>query len=187
MTVGNGLFIHFGATSPIGEIFAFEVIAGLGSGLLFEPPLLALQALVSQDDTATTTATLGVIRNIATSLSIVLGGVVFQNGMELQIPQLKQAGLSQKDTELLSGNSAAANVMVTATLTDPAQKLAVKKAFAFSLRNIWIMVTCFSACGIVASAFIAKAVLSEEHVETKTGLKQDQKEQAGRLEEAAAE
>ena len=179
ITLGNGLFIHLGATSPTGEIFAFEVVAALGAGLLFEPPLIALQALVSQENTATATATLGFVKSLSTSLSIVIGGVVFQNGMELQGPKLEQAGLSANDTLLLSGKSAAANVMIVSSLTDPAQKLAVKTAFALSLRNIWIMVTSVAACGIIASVFIAKSVLSREHVETKTGLNLDTKE-AGR-------
>jgi len=170
LTIGNGLYIYFNATSSIAEIVIFEAIAGIGAGLLFEPPLIALQALVSQDDTATATATLGFFRNLATSFSIVIGGVVFQSGMQLQVPKLRMAGLSAEIIQQVSAGNAAANVMVIGTISDPAQQLAVKEAFAFSLRNMWILYTCVSAVGLLASAFIAKQALSKEHTETKTGI-----------------
>lgn len=55
---------------------------------------------------------------------------------------------------------------------DPLQRQAVKQAFAWSIRNIWILYTALAAVGLVASAFIRKQELSKEHVETKTGLKE---------------
>jgi len=105
------------------------------------------------------------------AISVVLGGVVFQNSMENQAPNLR-AGIPANITELLSGKNAAANAMITRTLTDPIQSRAVKDAFSVSLRNLWIMYLCFSFCGIIASLFVAKAVLSKEHSETITGLKE---------------
>src|ERR1700749_222303 len=34
LTIGNGLYIHLTATTPIGIIATFEIISGLGVGLL---------------------------------------------------------------------------------------------------------------------------------------------------------
>lgn len=174
LTIGNGLYIHLNATSSIVEIVAFEIVAGLGAGLLFAPPLIAIQALVSQDDTATATATLGFIRNLATSMSIVLGGVVFNNGMQNRVPVLHAAGIAANITMELSGGDAAANVLVIGLVSNPSQRMAVKEAFAWSLRNMWILYTCMSAVGVIASWFITQQHLSKEHVETKTGIKQEQ-------------
>ncbi|KAJ9272122.1 hypothetical protein DTO212C5_1885 [Paecilomyces variotii] len=171
LTVGNGLYILYNATSSLGEIIGFQIISGIGAGLLFEAPLISLQAGVSQEDTATATATLGFIRNLATSSSIVIGGVVFQNCMKMQAPGLRAAGLSAILTAELTGGDAAANVMTVRKIKDPAQKLAVKEAFASSLRNMWILYTCVAAVGVVASAFVMKIKLSKEHKETKTGLR----------------
>jgi len=175
LTLGNGIYIHLTASASIGYIIAVEVVAGIGAGLLFEPPLIALQALVSQDDTATATATLGFVGNLATSMSIIVAGIIFQNGMEERAPGLRQAGLSANITSLLSGDAAAANVGIVSTIADPAQKLAVEQAFAWSLRNVWIMNTCVSACAIIASCFIAKHALSKDHVETVTGIRKKEK------------
>lgn len=80
MTIGLGLLIQFQTDTSIAEIVGFQLVAGIGAGLLFQPPLIAVQAMSSQADTATATGTLGFVRNIATSLSVVLGGIVFQNG-----------------------------------------------------------------------------------------------------------
>jgi len=171
LTIGNGLYIHLTATSSIGSIIAFEVVAGLGGGLLFDPPLIALQALVSQDDTATATATLGFMRNVGISLSIVIGGVIFQNGMQLQRSNLRDHGLPADLVKDFSGADAATNINLIATISNQAQKLAVKQAFAWSLRNIWIMATCMAACGLLAGGLVTKKELAKEHTETQTGIR----------------
>lgn len=170
LTLGNGLYILLGAHSSIGEIVGLELIEGLGSGMLFGPPLIALQALVSQEHTATATATLGLSRNLATALSVIIGGVVFQNGMQDQASNIQASGLSSELMSKLSGSKAAANVELIASITDVNQQMAVKEAFSFALRNIWILSTCLSACAATASIFISKQVLSRDHKETKTGV-----------------
>lgn len=172
-TLGNGLYILLGANTSIASIIGFEIVSGIGAGLLFDPPLIAVQALVSQKDTATATSTLGFIRNLGTSLSILVGGVVFQNGMQLQKSDLEGHGLPAGLVANLTGIDAAANVMAIMQIPDEAQRLIVKEAFAWSLRNVWILCTCMAATGILASGLITKAVLSKEHTETKTGLNRE--------------
>ena len=182
LTVGFGLFIHLSAISPLSQIIGFQVVGGLGSGLMFEPPLIAIQAHVSQDDTATATATFGFIRNLGTSISVVIGGVLFQNGMQLQGPKLKVAGLSNDLVELFSGGHAAASVTAISRIDNDAKKLAVKEAFAWSLRNPWILYTCMAFIGLVATGFVGKRELSREHVETKTGIGRKRGEDAAGFE-----
>ncbi|KAH8807333.1 DNA repair protein RAD50 [Xylogone sp. PMI_703] len=170
LTIGNGLYICLNSTTSIGAIVWFELLGGAGSGLQFMPPMVAMQALCAQKDVGTATSTLVFIRSVGLAISVVLGGVVFQNSMDNQASNLRAAGIPADITELLSGKNAAANVMITHTVTDPIQSRAIKNAFSISLRNLWIMCMCFSFCGMVASLFVAKAVLSKEHTETVTGL-----------------
>ena len=173
MTVGNGLFIHLDAFSTLGEIIGYEIISGIGAGLLFQTPIIAIQAMVSQEDTATATATLGFIRNMATACSIVIGGVVFQNSMGKMKGTLLATGMSETLAEQLTGASAAANIEYIKDIDNPAQVLAVREAFALSMRNMWILYTCMSALGLIFSGFILKARLNNEHVETVTGLNRE--------------
>lgn len=175
MVIGNGLYIHLGVDSSLGEIVGYQLISGIGAGFLFQTPIIAIQAMVSQDETATATATLGFIRNMATASSIVIGGVVFQNSMSKMKPSLLATGMSESLADQMTGNSAAANIEYIGQIDDAAQLLAVKEAFAWSLRNMWILYTCMSAVGLLFSAFILKARLNKEHVETVTGLNQEKR------------
>ncbi|OQE04198.1 hypothetical protein PENSOL_c001G01363 [Penicillium solitum] len=170
MTIGNGLYINLGVGSSVGKIVGYQILSGLGAGFLFQTPIIAIQAMVSQEDTATATATIGFIRNMATAASIVIGGVVFQNSMGQRQSSLLASGMSTSMAAQMSGDSAAASIESIKFITDPEQLLAVREAFAWSLRNMWILYTCMSAVGVFFSVFILKTKLNKEHVETKTGL-----------------
>jgi hypothetical protein len=175
MTIGNGLYTLFSTKSSLAEIITFQIVAGLGAGLLFQAPLLALQALLPQDDIAMATSTLSFMRNLATSLSVVIGGVLFQNSMDIRVPSLSTPPISLPSniTDLLVGGDAAANVFLVSVIQDPAQRAAVREGYAWSMRNMWIMYTGISALAVVTSLFIKKHHLRKDHVETKTGIKKE--------------
>lgn len=172
MTLGTGLYISFRTDTSVARVIGFEIIGGIGTALIFTAPMIAIQNTVSQADTAAATATLGFIRSSATSLSIVLGGVVFQNSMAARQSSLAAAGLGESVLAALSGDQAAANVEIVKSIQDAAQRHVVQDAFAWSLRNMFIMYTCIAAVAMVASAFIKQQHLRTEHTETKTGIEQ---------------
>ena len=172
MTLGTGLYINLQTDTSFASIIGFEIVGGIGIALLFQAPIIAIQSTVSQADTAAATATLGFSRNLAASLSIVLGGVVFQNSMAARQSSLAAAGLSESVLGALSGDQAAANVEIIKSIQDAAQRWVVQDAFAWSIKNMFIMYTCVAAVAMVASAFIKQRHLSTEHTETKTGIQQ---------------
>ncbi|KAL3494089.1 major facilitator superfamily domain-containing protein [Aspergillus germanicus] len=171
VTLGTGLFINYDVSTTLGKIIGYQILSGFGCGLLFFPPLIALQSNIPPKETASATATFGFVRNVAMALSVVLGGVVFQNSMIMRRSQLRDAGLSETLQEEFTGAEAAANVLTVKDVPDEFQRQVIKEAFAWSIRNIWILYTALAACGLIASFFITKRQLSKEHVETKTGLK----------------
>ncbi|KAL2835571.1 major facilitator superfamily domain-containing protein [Aspergillus pseudoustus] len=173
LALGTGLFIRLTPDSSIAEIVVLELIAGAGSAVLFAPPLIALQSTVAQDDTATATGMLGFIRTLAMSVSIVVGGVVFQNSMTQQRGVLEEAGLGETLVDKLTGSSAAASTELIKTVEDPAMVRVLETVFSASLKNMWIMYTCMAGVTVVASAFIRNRALSVEHTETRTGIKQE--------------
>jgi EmrB/QacA subfamily drug resistance transporter len=172
MTLGTGLYINFRTDTTVARIIGFEIIAGVGTAMLFQAPMIAIQNTVSQADTATAISTLGFVNNLGTSLSIVLGGVVFQNSMAARQSSLAAAGLSESVLEALSSDQAAANVDIIKSIQNSAQRQVVQDAFAWSLRNMFIMYTCVATVALMASAFIKHRHLSTEHTETKTGIQQ---------------
>ncbi|KAL4931862.1 MDR family MFS transporter [Aspergillus undulatus] len=145
MTLGFGLFMYFDALTPLVTICVIEALAGLGVGLNFQSPLIALQASVDASDFATATATFGFTRNIATSLSIVIGGVIFQNGM----------AMANLDTAQFNGADAEANVDIVAGLPVE-ERDAVRAAYVASLRKMWILYVCVAALGVAASLLLLR-------------------------------
>jgi hypothetical protein len=170
MTLGTGLYILFGADTTVAVIVGLEVIGSFGPALLFQGPMVAIQNSVSQADTAAATASLGFIRSVSMGLSVVVGGVVFQNSMDTRQSSLAAAGLSESLLDALSGSQAAANVGIPSTIQDASQRQVVLEAFAWSMRNMFILYTCLAAVGMVASVFIKHRKLNTEHTETKTGI-----------------
>lgn len=168
LAAGFGLFIALGPRASWAQIIAFQIIAGLGAGANIQTPLIALQTLTAARDNATATSTFGFIRGLAFSISVVIGGVVFQNGMEAQHGRLAVL-LGADVAGRLSGGNAGANVAVIATLP-PALREIARGAFAHALRRMWIMYTCTAAVGFLASWFIGRQELSTVHEEVKTGL-----------------
>lgn len=184
MTLGTGLLIDLDAYSSLAKIILYQVVVGVGIGPNFQAPLIALQSLIHPRDVATATATFGFVRNLSTSISVVIGGkcqvcsfvshrlistgVIFQNEIARRGPSLASQ-LDAQAAQALSGGSAGANVQVIDDLP-PEQRRIAREAFADSLMPMWIMYTVFSCLGILTAFLIGRQFLSSEHQETKTGL-----------------
>ena len=164
MTLGFGLFVDLSINFSLAKIIIFQLIAGLGVGLVFQSPLIALQSLVAPENLATATATFGFVRNIGCSMSIVLGGVLFQNGMEAHSTAI-EAAVGHDMASKFSGGGAGANVGLVVGLKG-GQRDVVRVAYASSLREMWILYACTAAVGLIASAFIGKQSLAASQGDT---------------------
>ena len=139
LALGTGLLIYLKFGEPLTKLVVFQIIVGMGVGMNMEPPLLAAQAAASKIDTAVVIATMGFIRNIATSIAIVVGGVIFQNSMDTKYEDLV-AGVGQQVAVNFKGDHAAANVELIGSLSMQDQG-AVRRAYFDSFRGVWIMVS----------------------------------------------
>ncbi|KAI9731514.1 MAG: hypothetical protein M1834_004634 [Cirrosporium novae-zelandiae] len=172
MTLGLGLLTTLKPTTPLPQTLIYTIIAALGIGPGFQSPLIALQTLVQPTDIATATATLGFLRNISSSMSVVVGGVIFNYVMQTHASTLT-AALGAATAAKLSGGSAEANVGVVKALSTVEERHVAREAYADSLGWMWVLYVCVSGAGLVASAFVGRQVLSVLYVETKTGLDVD--------------
>lgn len=179
--VGAGLLINLPAHRDWTKVIIYQVIAGIGTGPLFQAPLIALQGHLKGYDAAVGTATYGFIRNIATSMSVVLGGVVFQNELRNRQPELEQV-LGPQRAAQFAASSFGSTVGELKTLP-PNQRQALDRAYAGSLSTMWIFYVAFAALLIIVSLFVTKVELSKTHEKTKTGveeqerIRQEQKEE----------
>ena len=173
LCLGTGLLINLPAHKDWAKVIAFQVIAGLGTGPLFQAPLIALQSHMKGYDAAVGTAMYGFIRNIATSMSVVLGGVVFQNELSKRQGDLEQV-LGPERARQFASSSFGSTISELRQLP-PDQRQALNVAYADSLSTMWIFYTAFAALLIVISLFITKAELSATHEKTKTGVEEQER------------
>lgn len=139
MTLGIGLLIDVGVDKNWGKIIGFQVIAGAGVGMNWEGPLLAVQAVLPSRDVAAATTTMGFMRTISTAISVVIGGVVFQNQMNTKQGYLKEK-LGAELAAAFDGANATFNVELVKTLPEE-QQFFVRTAFYESMRTMWIVVS----------------------------------------------
>ena len=137
--LGVGLLIDIDIHADWAKLVIFQIIAGAGIGMNFEAPLLAMQAAIDVRDVATGTATFGFFRTLSTAVSVVVGGVVFQNRMASQLSKLAGILGPELAGELGSGD-AAASIGLIGQLPHE-QKVVVQEALNRSLRDMWIMVS----------------------------------------------
>lgn len=169
MTLGFGLFIDLGPRTNWAKLIPFQLIAGIGVGPNFQSPLISLQTMVEPRDMASATATFSFIRQLSTSISVVVGGVVFQNRMQAQQTELL-ALLGPDIARLLTGANAAASVGLVAKLPGREGEIA-RGAYWNSMRTMLIMYAAVAGLGLFISFFVGSRKLSKEHEEHKTGLR----------------
>lgn len=168
MTLGTGLFIDLKPYASWPRIIMYQLIAGVGVGPNFQSPLVAFQANIRPADMATATATFGFIRQLSTSMSVVLGTVIYQNVMGQQSAKLI-AAIGPEKTKLLSSSFAGSSKPLIESLP-PAQRKVVLDAFTFALSRLWIFYTVVAGIGFILSLFIRHRELSRSHTVQKTGL-----------------
>jgi len=169
LVISIGLLIHFTAITTLGFVFVIvQILAGVATGIMYPAPLIALQTGIQAKDNATATSTFGFIRQLSSAISVVLGGVVFQNGMESHSQSL-QIEVGSIIASMFTGKEAAANVLLIQGLGD-SEKMAVRRVFAASLKQMWILFACTAATGLICSVFIKRRSLSRVHEVVKIGL-----------------
>lgn len=173
MTLGYGLLIDLPDHAGWAKIIVYQIIIGIGVGPNFQSPLIALQSRLKGHDVAVGTATFGSIRNLATSISIVLGGVIFQNELQNHQSTLA-AALGPRVASQLASSSFGSSAGQLAKLPQ-AQKDVLDRVFTASLQKVWIFYTASSALGICMSLFVKKKELSKIHQDVKTGLEEQER------------
>lgn len=181
MTLASGLLIDLDPYANWAKIIIFQILLGLGVGPNFQAPLIALQSHVKGHDIAVATATFGFVRSLSTSISVVLGGVIFNNELAKKQGYLESVLGPALARELTSSSFAATTDQVR-KMTGP-DRHAVNVAYTSSLQKMWIFYTAISAFGILVSLFITKKELSREHEKARTGI--EEQERVRQLEDAA--
>ncbi|KAF5557406.1 major facilitator superfamily transporter [Fusarium mexicanum] len=138
MTLGIGLFISLGQRKEWPKLVIAEVIAGLGCGVLFQNPMIALQTHVRQRDMAATMSAYTFMRGLFISISIVVGTVFIQRTVH-------------------GGN-------LTSVSSDRAQGETDKHGYVSGLRVMWAFYTALCGLMLVSAVFIKPKPVKVEEV-----------------------
>jgi len=169
-TLGFGLFTDLGPKQDWVKLAIFQVVAGIGIGPNFQAPLIALQTNIEPSDIGSATSTFSFLRQLGTSVSVVVGGAIFNNEMQKQQSYLQREMSSSQLANRLSGSNAAGSVQLVAHLTGHDGEVA-RIAYWNALKTMYIVYTVFAGVGLIISLFIKQVNLSKVHTEHKTGLK----------------
>ncbi|KAJ5726664.1 uncharacterized protein N7483_008021 [Penicillium malachiteum] len=178
MLLGTGLYIDLKPYPSWPRIILYQIVSGLGLGPVFQAPIMAIFTITKPADIASAVTTLLFIRDIATAMSIVFGGVIFQNRMSQQSGIITAALPYDAAAQIIGGEESSALTLIP-TLPDD-QKRVIDEVYTSSIRTEWIFYTALAGVALLLSLLISKQVLSKEHKLHKTGL--DTMEQ-NRLEE----
>ncbi|KAK4188260.1 major facilitator superfamily-domain-containing protein [Podospora australis] len=175
LILGVGLFISLDAERNLPKLFGFEILVGIGVGMNMEPPILAAQAAATELDTAAVIATMGFCRSIATAISVVVGGVIFQNEMNSKSHGLVQQ-LGPEMAEVFSGDKASGAVDLIHEL-GAEEQVVVRGTYFEALRTVWIMYVAFAGLSLIVNLMIKGHELSKEHKKVVLGVDRGKTEQ----------
>lgn len=173
MSLGFGLFIDLKAYASWPRIIIYQLITGIGIGPNFQAPLVAFQANIRPADMATATATFGFVRQLSTSMSVVLGTVIYQNIMSQQSAKLI-AALGAEDAAIVSASFSSSSKALIKRLT-PSQRKVVMEAFTHALNRMWIFYTAIACLGFVLALLVRRRELTRHHTVQKTGLAEQER------------
>ncbi|CAG8508290.1 2849_t:CDS:10 [Diversispora eburnea] len=91
MAIGVGLITTWTEDSNIGAQIGYMIIAGLGTGFIFQPTLLCSQSVTEIKDVATVSALIIFFRTLGGIFGIAIAGAIFNNSLiqdlnKIQIP-----------------------------------------------------------------------------------------------------
>ncbi|PYH92720.1 MFS drug transporter [Aspergillus ellipticus CBS 707.79] len=173
MTLGYGLFIDLKPTASWPRIIIYQIIAGIGTGPLFQAPLVALQANIHPTDMAAGTATFSFLRQVSAAISIVLGTVIYQNVFHQQMPTVV-AAIGATDADAIENSFSGSEGDLIRSLPHD-ERVVVLDAYTFALSRMWIFYCAMAGLGLFVSFWIKPVVLSKAHTIAKTGLAEQEK------------
>lgn len=180
--LGMGLLILEGVETTIPQWIFINLVAGLGTGVLFPSMAFAIQGSIPVESIASGVAFYSFFRAFGQTLGIAIGGTIFQN-------QIRKNILSYP---LIAGSAdawsqdATALVAILNIMEDGPAKDQLLHSFADALKTLWAVMCGLAALGLFTSIF-TKAYSLDQVLETNHGFDHGTKEKDAELGEGNGE
>ncbi|KAJ5280711.1 efflux pump antibiotic resistance protein [Penicillium angulare] len=147
-TLGYGLYLDLKPYASWSRIVLYQMIVGLGLGPNFQATLIALQANVKTSEMSQATAAFSLVRQLAASISVVVGTVIYNHEVAVKKARLMAAVGSNLASEIVAASTA------TAALTRELpgdEKQIVFDVITKGLFYVWLLYLCISVLGLALS------------------------------------
>lgn len=163
MTLATGLYIDLDANSNMAKIVIYQIIAGVGGGILLTTLLPAVQGALPQSDVAPASATWAYLRAFGGIWGISIPAAVFNSRFAHHVLRVTDP----KVRRILGSGNAYAHVSNTyiLSLEEPTRSQVVG-AYAAAMKNVWEV--CIAFCAV---AFLL--TLLEKEIPMRTTLQSD--------------
>ncbi|KAJ7204633.1 major facilitator superfamily domain-containing protein [Mycena haematopus] len=156
MAIGYGLMIMLDERTIVALQIIYPLIAGLGLGALFLPPLIGLQAAMPVKDMATSSTTFGLFRSLGSTIGISVGQAIWSGVLRQRLSKI--SGL----TINLSGGALADSARQIQSITPDAVRQQVLHAYTKAVSAIWLVNTPLICVCFVAVLFLKKYSLKRK-------------------------
>ncbi|KAG8946150.1 hypothetical protein FRC04_012005 [Tulasnella sp. 424] len=139
-TVGLGLFSLLKSTTPTAQWVGFQIVEGLGLGILYAAPTFPVLAPIPISENAHALAFFTFVRSYSQTWGVTLGATILQNQLKTKLPKAFLEMFPAEGVEITY-----AAIPQIPGLPEP-MRSEVRVAFASSLRVIWL--TMLGLCGL---------------------------------------
>jgi len=151
LLLGVGLLVSVKANTSIPVLVVYQLIMGIGMGLLYATTFVVLAPL-DVSDNAAAVALLTFLRVFSQAWGVNIAGAILQNSLQKRIPP-SVIGSPPFDTEI------AYTIIPLIPFMPQALKMEVQDAFLQSLRQVWIAMAVLSGIGLCTLVLIKEIPL----------------------------
>ncbi|KAJ6607903.1 major facilitator superfamily domain-containing protein, partial [Mycena sp. CBHHK59/15] len=152
MAVGYGLMIMLDDRSSLAVQIIYPLIAGIGVGALFLPPLIGMQAAMPVKDMATSSTTFGLFRSLGATIGVSVGQAIWSGELRRRIKKIPDFTLD------LSGGQLADSVRKINSIELESLRQQVVHAYTKGVSAIWLINT-----PIICACFFASTPIPQKY------------------------
>lgn len=163
MAVGVGLFALWNRHYSLASTATFQVIAGIGMGIHFTAPSLAMQASVDTNDQGLSVGILVSFRLFGALIGLAVGATTFSSVFAKSIASV--GPLPEAAAILHNAGSAVGFIPYLRTTDLPVEVMdGIRGAYNDAIQAIWYVLAAFSGLGFLSSLLVEELTLETEEV-----------------------
>lgn len=153
-SVGSGLMIMCDENTNLGLVAFFLILTGCGTGSIFQPTLVALQAHCPKEQRAVITSSRNTLRSLGAAVSLSVSGALLTNTLRRSLPE---------NLQYIAADSFAAPDLGS---FDSQQRQQISQAYASASRAVFIWSFALIATSLALTTIIRDSGLSRKTEET---------------------